>query len=1211
MVSLQQGTQAISVTLRLQRCAVGVALSTLAVTGTLMPATLAAAQSVTAESPAAIAEPIAPTATISNAADAVARFDPATHLYIQGEPLTSAQVTTLQTLLQQNPNVYVVLIERTDDVMRDDMTLSRGIGNSAAFQSVVNDVTGEREGVLLMVYFDSNEGRKIFMRAEALPDRLGVGEANFADPAGNPRELLRLFVTAIQTEGKDVPGALEVVIQRINGTIQSAVQETAQGAEQTVQQAEARLASFQASITAFQSEYSVGGQVGNPPIAPWQAQIASAKAALETRQFAEAQTLAETVQGEIEAAEQGLNNYRQAGAIAQTADQELAAIERSLNTLKDNTHTQAVSQLSTQARDLLEQYQAQYQTGDPGFWESLQSAQAQIEQAQAEIKASRALTTRWQYLRGLFIALGILAVGLPSIVAYRRTLRRRQRAEQELAEARAEIDGKAQALIALMNKADYAALANYTGKTDRMAQDLMARVTDALTLIGGAEKFMAEAETLIRARSPLSQFRTANADRAIALLCDAKTQLSFGPEDSARAVMTQGSSAESWQQRVLAQGSSRRFAKSFQDVMLAMAENRDAATALLEEITTKEQGISQYLAQIETDATALTSRTQALQNADRPFRLEAATQALLPLVLGPVEQGGLVARGRAVMVQDPVSAWDEFGDPAQQKTQAAAAIVAIAENARMTLMPTLDQARQALAPHQVQTDWAIEQQQALSDELEAIARSAMAHPITDPLYTLEQRIHELASRIKQIVRQDQARRETCLNLIATATQSVAYARQEIYNRLQQSGAFSQGTVQQVLRETERDPTERIQAAQSHLDQVKPCLDQGDSAAAETHLTQVRTLTRSAHDLIEATRSALESYDATLQERQQRTEAIHTSIASTYQPILDQLVRHYVPEALEQVAAEVASGSTVANNIGLAHNLLEKTRTLLREAQVSYSQANLLASRDQLGDADRLLKGSAYQLEAITLAQTTLSQHQQQTKADAVALHESLTQLEASAQLKYVRQPSQKKVEQAIQAGTQAQARVQSRPYHPYLAQQLLTMATERCAEATQAIAADQEAYAAAWRAAARLEQSVDAVNLSIEEARRLHLAHASVSTTAAVRALAEAERMQQQVHALLTAQSYEAGEDLADQAEVAAQEALRIIRLEVRQAERRNDVERSRRARIAQRRSSASSYNSFSGGSSGSSGGGFGGGSSGSSGGGFGGGGSGSSGGGW
>ncbi|NEQ52669.1 MAG: hypothetical protein F6K11_21450, partial [Leptolyngbya sp. SIO3F4] len=254
---------------------------------------------------------------ITSAANAVAKFTPSQQLYIKGRPLTTAQVNRLLTILHANPNVFVVVMDHSADMVADEEILSRGIANSSGFKDIRHPITEERQGILFMVYFDSNFGRQIGMRAEELPDRLRVGEKNFADEYDNPLELLTLFRNAVHQEGKDLPGALEVVINRINGTIRQNVDSTVGKAQRTVAQANTALTEISGKLTPFQSEFPKTGAWAKPNVSQWQTQLQQAQTALDQNHLTEAQSQAQALLDEIREQESQMSQHRKTVAKSQ------------------------------------------------------------------------------------------------------------------------------------------------------------------------------------------------------------------------------------------------------------------------------------------------------------------------------------------------------------------------------------------------------------------------------------------------------------------------------------------------------------------------------------------------------------------------------------------------------------------------------------------------------------------------------------------------------------------------------------------------------------------------------------------------------------------------------------------------------------------------------------------------------------------------------
>ncbi|MCA9794291.1 MAG: hypothetical protein KC910_20935, partial [Candidatus Eremiobacteraeota bacterium] len=714
--------------------------------------------------------------TFSDANDVVSKFDGVHQLYVKGNNLSPAEMAKLQKILKDYPNIYVVLMDYTGNVESTDWTVSRGIGNSQAFQDVRNEVTGDKEAAVFMVYFDSNQGRKIFMRSEELPDKAGVGDPDFA-VNGQPAKLLRTFLRA-RDAGKDFPGMLEDVFKEVDAGINSYVnnlvngardsissaqsqltsarqkvsdfqkthgknqtvghpdldgwsarldrakaalsakdyagarslaqslqrdiqselsamgsfEQTLSSAQQVVDQAERKLEEGKDAVKAFQHSQGKGGSLGSPDVAGWESQLKQAKEALGRGNFADARSLANNLVTTISIYRQNVAEFQAAQTTATAVEADLAKLQAELDTLPDNDKGQQARAFYAQAKEHFADYKRLHDGKENGYNTPLTAARQEVAEGLEQASASRAqaeATKKAMIIGSTAVTVGIVALG---VFANYRARQKRKEANQALENATADISARTQALVALMDEADYQSIARYSGKTEKMAKDLIENVTDALTLVGGAEKFLSEAEALIKPKSFKNLFLTGNYDQGIALLTDPETRLDFNFEDSSRAVMDKGSKAESWRDELLRKGASREFKKSLYEVLLAMAEKRDTARGLLDEITSKNAEITKYLDSVETAAKEAEEHSRALQEAgqkDQLFTAPSVTENLLPMVTGPAEEGGLIARGRDIKESDPVRAWDEFATPAKRMTGDAENVVEVGGYSRGSLLPTL------------------------------------------------------------------------------------------------------------------------------------------------------------------------------------------------------------------------------------------------------------------------------------------------------------------------------------------------------------------------------------------------------------------------------------------------------------------------------------------------------------------------------------------
>ena len=961
--------------------------------------------------------------------DAVRRFDRSHQLYVvgnpklNGTPLVSDDLARYREVLREHPNVYVVLIERTDDIKGDDLRLSRGIGNSSAFESVVNPQTGERDGAVFMIYHnvDGNpNARKIFMRAESMLDRVGVGEAAFAAPDGTPGPLLQQFVHAFKDEGKDIPGALETVMTTMQSRVDADIRQTHEAATREAQAA------------------------------------------------------------------------RDAADRASTVRHEIAAA----------------------------------------------------------------------------VALAVIATG---VVANRRASAAGAKAQKELDAAVAEIGVRSNELMDLLNTADVHEVAAYEGKTKEVADRLRENVVEALTLVGGAQKFVDEANQLVHAKgvgAVRNMFTTGRYNDALALLTDPNRTLSFSLHDASRAVMEKGSKADTWREQILAQGDSRAFQKSLRDVLLAMADSRDAARANLAEIESKSADINGYLQKIEGAAAKARSDAAALQQKapDGLFTAPSVTTNLMPAVLSSAAEGGLLAKGQKLAAHNFVTAWDDCAVPAERMTGDAAAIVSTGSQARQALLPAVTSADAALNANGVKTDWAHTAQESLSNRLDQLANKALRTGVTDDITALGNDVAALKTRVETAVRLDGERREVVPGVITAAENDIEAGRTALSSALKSAGAFKNGTPDQVLREPDRDPSTRTSKARGDVEAAKGTLDVGDVDKTDALLTDAREQSADAHRLVAESREAVSAHSATLHEREQRTGAIDVSIPTTYTPALGRIKKTYAGDVLRKVAAEVGAGDTLADSIDRSLAAVTEARQHTASAVTNFDRAWVLGSRDDLTAADTSLRQAQGLLEAITHAENVLADRQRGVEQASSELGARYAKTRASAAQSFVRDQARSLMEQADTALRGAQGAVTAHARDPYLAEERIAVAENLRQQVDSAIAADARALEQANLAISSAESSVISATAQVAAAagqswswsNSYGSAHEQVSgldLAGAYTALAAAGARLARARGEVGAQQYEAAEASAENASAEATQAATAAAFAVSSARSRFDAE--------------------------------------------------------
>lgn len=1081
------------------------------------------------------------------AQDLVERFSGEKQLYVQGQPLSEPDLAELQGVLEQHPNVFVALIDNTTNVVDFDYTASRGIGNHPDFLEVRNEVTQEREGVVVMVYFNSDQGRKIYMRSEELPDRLGVGEENFANADGSPGPLLRTFLAA-RDKGKNMPGMLEEVFTQINGTIDQRLAQEESGATSAISTAsgqvgrlkeefqvdvsgwEARLGQARQALeakdfgTALELAEGVSGEVSarfgeldqvrqlrlraeeavatareavargtsavetlkkEQPLGPlseidtepWQARLEAAAANPDHAQAAEQ---ARTLVGEIETHLTAIDHHRLAGETAEGLQEALRGLSARVADLPQNGAGQQAREAFSLAQARFEQYQNEFKAQQPGALDSAQEARGQLNEGLRLADKSEA--DEAARVRNLRIAIGAASVAVVTgmVVLAVRAKGKRKVAQEAVAAANREVAARSQELLAKMDEADYQDLAGYSGATERLVRDTMANLGDALTLVGGADKFLDEAEKLSKANSLKDFFLAGDYKEAVELLDDPETKRSFNFGDSARLVL-EGPKAESWREELKRRGPSREFEVSFSELLEVMGEKTSAASAQLSELSTKTDGIVSFLDQAESGARELSRKATEHQAGGGLFQAPSVGQSMVPMVLGEENSKGLVARGRDLQAEDPVGAWDRFAAPANRLVQEGESMLTFGRRGREVLEPLLAGSEQKLHPHGVQTRWAREQLSEFSQELDALGHQAVRGPVGGKLGELERAGSDFETRVKKVVALDEQRRQVLPGEIAGVDADIAAGRQRLDQELKGLGYYRAGQADGVLREAGRDPSENTREARQHLGAIKGHLDTGDVEGAEQQKARIKELGSSARGLVSQTEKALQRFPKELAEDESQIANLEAQIsrqANTH----DSLRSSYTSSALSQAAQESGSGRTLGDDVKNTRGYLGQSRAHTQQARSRADQAKVLGAMESLGGVEAPLQQARQELAYMDRAADLLANKLSSARGQVNTLQGQLSGLESRASASYVTRASRRLVGQARSATEQAARAVSRAPVDPYEAASLAAQASRQMSQADNAVDHDIRVYHEAQSAVGSASSAVSSARSAVSSA---------------------------------------------------------------------------------------------------------------------------------
>ena len=1025
---------------------------------------------------------------VSSVQQVVNQFEAGRQIYVVGNPqyqgqnFTSADYAKFEQVMKDHPNAYVVLIESSRDVKGDDYVLSRGIGNSAAFQSNVDERTGDKNGEVFMIYFKvtdqsfinrTGHDRGMFMRSEQLLDEAGVGEGNFVDRETlQNRDLFNTYVDGIKA-GKDVPSALNGVLNQVDRGVTTYITNFVQGAQTQVDSARGALTGVQPKIDAFQHKHGDKGQLGHPDVASWRSRLDEAQTRINNRDFAGGLQIAKSVQSAIGSYEQAISSFENAPGVAEHAQLLINQAEQQLPGLENNGPAQAARRNIDDARAALVQFQASYDANNPDYQQHLSRATELSNSAVERVAASRSQTQSIKNIK-IYVSAAVAAATLVTGIALNYYARKRKgEAEGELETQIGALGDKSKELIRIMNEEDYGDIAKYTGMTQKLANELIAGTAESLAHMGGGEKFIAEAKSLIAGKTVGQRFKNllfkSNYDKAINLLTDPEQKLPYDLSDSSRINLESGSKAEGWRQNIVASVPAQPFEDSLQGILTQMEQHGVKNDQLVTTIQKKATEVGTYLNQVKGEAEQVQQKSLQLQDQgkeDGLFVAASVTKRLLPTVLGDETQPGLIAKGNEVKQSDPIRAWEEFGDTSRRMAQDGDQIVAVGQQGRTDLLPALATADAALQPHDVQTAWAHSKKDELSLALDRTGEKAVQAPVGEAVADIQKQMVALQSRVETVVEQDTERREVSPGLISDAESDVDTARKGLASALQSAGVFAGGSPDQVLREPDRDPSTQTDKSHKDWDAIKPNLDNGNIEQAGVHLQNIRQQTALAHQLVKESREAFNNYTTTAEERRSRRDNIEASIPKTYAGSLERIRSTYAASAQKLVADEVnqpttSKVETVGDYLTQAGKQLDTSGSLNSQAQGNYERAYLLTSRDQLNDSDSQLKTAQANLDAITKAEKTLADHQKAAEAELSALTGRLGGTATKSNEGYVRNPAKSLVQQAQTGLQQAAAAVQAKPADPYAANQALAGVENLRSQAESTIASDHRAFTAA------------------------------------------------------------------------------------------------------------------------------------------------------
>ncbi len=1150
--------------------ALKIALGTLGVAGALvgMAQTAQAQVRTTPQvSPRSLADQVRDTRPVfaGSVNDVVNRFTAGKQIYVVGNPQYQGQNLDLkqfQDVFAKHPNAYIVLIGQSDNVKADDMALSRGIANSAEFKSVVDQETGQPNGQVYMVYFkvtdqkfiqQTGKDRAIYMRSEQLLDDAGVGENNFVDRETlEPRTLMQTYISAIQG-GQSVPQAFAQVLDKVDAGQEAFLRSSVRGAQAAVDQASEKLSNAQKDVRNFQKRHGEKGSLGKPDVDGWKARLQTARDQLKARDYGAAGETARSLVSTLSSYQNQLAQFNQAPAQAQEISRQISSLELEVQKLPENGQAQQARENLQSAKNSLAAYQAKYDANELGFQPELDAARSAASEVQHHIDASRSSEAAIKNLKlygSAAVGVGLLATAL--ILNYKARGRRKE-SEKELDEALAALGDRSKELIKVMNEADVTQVAAFTGTTQKLAKELLSDTAEALALLGGGDKVIEQARTLIQGDSFGSRlknmFLQGNFDKAVELLTDREAKVPFELADSKNIELEKGSRAEAWREHLLSTVISKAGEESFVqmlDKLQSLTAGNDKTTQVL---LKESREVGAYLDGVKEQNQALHSQSEALQKApDHFFTAPTVTSRITPFV------DGLVEKGHQVKTTDPFRARQEFGEVSERMIGDGHSILEVGTFGRNHTMPVLAKADEALHPHEIVTTWAHLRKEELSIALDREGERTIEAETDKAVAQIKSDLQALEARVETVVQLDDKRWNLAKPQINDADQAIKTAREGLAGALKAAGVFKEGKPEQVLREPDRDPSAPLYEAQQNYEAIKPLLDKGNVEQPPTHLKAVGTLTRQATDLVKDSRAAFEAYPGDSGERRNRHLNITNSIPNTYQPSLDRIQKTYTEAAQKSVVREVSSPlsskvATVSEFLDSTFRLLDKSASITDHAAYNYDRAYLLTAKDELAQVNNLLIEGQTNLDAITTGETTLQRRQAEAEKGLTDLTKRIAGTDQNSKAVYVRNEAKSLLKKVQAKLEESKPIVFQKPASPYEALNFLASVESLRTQVENTIDFDHKAYDAANSAIAQAKSLIQTADAEVDKAARTNWSqnisgYGNVSNAVnsndlnpARRTVDEARGQTQSAEGELAPQEYEKSKSKAEEAQASAQKA--------------------------------------------------------------------------
>lgn len=948
-------------------------------------------------------------------------------LYTRGDVgLNDQQLRDLEKWLDANgPNWIVLICEnaRSEHFRFEGKSYSRLDAVEAAvnkatregeFGKLVDERSNETNGAVFIIFLQE---RKFSYAGGDVHERRGLGSDDWA---GN---LDRPAFNAMRNGGR-VVDAVKGTVNEVNNRLTrqfnldqkrrlEAIREAEalqEDTQQLLDEAQTMLETLDRQLTQFRaSNPSITGDLADPGITNLGQQLVIARRDFERGDFKTAKRVAQRVRDFCRGHHASVRNHQAASAT-------IAQLEKSVARLDPNV-TPWVRVYIDNAAEHLERARDKHAAGDPEFETNLQEVRNSIEISELEIRQTlqrqiREISRREERAREirLFVIIAAICVIIAvSVILFalnraRAELKRRatefydnwKRGQTEQTKGLFELLDRASMIV---GNAANLKLRGYTGDTLKLSQNAIEDVDELFIMSASVERVLEEARLLLTPKYGFQRlfncFSRSRYRRALSLL--ESEPIRFRPEDGIEPIMREEAGEE---ERPLGGIEKHEpFEMSFKTLIEACNKHADRARQSLDILEESWATVSERIKQLDQDIRQVREEEQELINEgdlDGFLQLPVLFEQLLPRAFAAFREA------RKLATTDPVGAIRRPIKLAERQLRDAKRLTGVLLQVRNEQVDEMREGAQVLEQHGRRTEWIDERLGVITEHADAVGELAAESDVENEISEVEAQFCELGEQILISAELTERARNVEAERIKAETRAVSAARRSLASGLKLK-------VEDILREDERNPDDRIAEAKRQLEAAEIELDRGGVFAAESALDLVDRLMNEVSDLLAATQHSFDEHVELAKKRRAENEELVAATPAREEQ-MKSLQTRYQSSAL--LINRKESNSTIEDNLADSERLLGEARDETKTADKDRKAARLLDAADRLAKAGDLQHQSRQLLEEIDKHAEALRHAETHNRDRLTELKNLIEELHDNAKDKRTMEPTRREYAEA-------------------------------------------------------------------------------------------------------------------------------------------------------------------------------------------------------